>query len=268
MSENIELLVKKANSGDKKALEKVVIEIKDLIYNLSLKMLLFPEDANDATQEILIKVITHLSTFKGNSQFKTWVYRVATNYLLTQKGKKSKEHAMSFDDYATQIDTELSDTVNYTQNEGELALLEEEVRIGCTQGLLLCLNESDRLVYIMGEILEFNSIEASEILEITPENFRKKLSRSKTKIQNFLSHKCGLVNPDNPCRCNRKIDYLIDSKQLNTNGLLYAKFSNKKLDLSDKLGDLERTVAIYRSAPNFPAPDKILRDIKKALSID
>ena len=79
MKDKLKILVEKANSGDKNALELVVIEIKDLVYNLSLKMLLFPEDAKDATQEILIKIITHLSTFNHKSQFKTWVYRVATN---------------------------------------------------------------------------------------------------------------------------------------------------------------------------------------------
>ena len=87
---------KKANSGDKNALELVVLEIKDLVYNLSLKMLLFPEDAQDATQEILIKIITHLSTFKGNSSFTTWVYRILTNYLLTLKGKKIKRFCDEF----------------------------------------------------------------------------------------------------------------------------------------------------------------------------
>jgi len=96
MENKLNLLVKKANEGDKKSLELVILEMNDLVYNLSLKMLLFPEDAEDATQEILIKVITHLSTFQYQSQFTTWVYRIATNYLITYKGKKSKRFAMPF----------------------------------------------------------------------------------------------------------------------------------------------------------------------------
>ena len=58
-------LVEVAKAGNKKALESIILEIRDLVYNLSLKMLLFPTDAEDATQEILVKVITSLSTFKG-----------------------------------------------------------------------------------------------------------------------------------------------------------------------------------------------------------
>ena len=148
MNENLENLVLKANKGDKKSLELVLLNIKDYVYNLSLKMLLYPEDAEDATQEILIKVITHLSTFKHKSKFTTWVYRVASNYLLSNTGKKTKGMSMPFEDYATLIDTGQSDTVNYSRNQGEIALLEEEVKVSCTQGLLLCLNAVDRLSLI------------------------------------------------------------------------------------------------------------------------
>ena len=71
--ETLETLVRRANTGDQESLEKIVLAIKDYVYNLSLKMLLFPEDAKDATQEILVKVITHLSTFNHKSKFSTWV---------------------------------------------------------------------------------------------------------------------------------------------------------------------------------------------------
>ncbi len=100
----------------------------------------------------------------------TCVYRIATNYLLSYKGKKNKEFVMPFNDYADLIDTGHSNTVLYTTNEGELSLLEEEVKVSCTQDLLLCLNSVDKMVYVLSEILAFNNIEGSE-------NFRKKLSR-------------------------------------------------------------------------------------------
>lgn len=268
MKEHLTSLVKKANAGDKKSLELIIIEIKDLVYNLSLKMLLFPEDAKDATQEILIKIVTRLSTFNHQSQFKTWVYRVATNYLLTHKGKQAKRFTRSFDDYATLIDIGQSDTVTYATNEGELALLEEEVKVSCTQGLLLCLSEIDRIVYILSDILEFNGVEGAEIVEITPENFRKKLSRSRAKIKNFLTNKCGLVNPNNPCRCKKKIDSLIDQSLIDPTTLKFASYSNRSIDMVAKLSDLEKSVAIYRSTPQFPTPDVLLKEIKETLAIN
>lgn len=119
--------VQKAQAGDPQALEAVVLHIKDLVYNLALRMLLFPEDAKDASQEIIIKVITHLSTFQAKSNFKTWVYRIAANYLLTIKGKKSTQFAMPFEDYEQLIDNGQSNQINYTDNAGEQRLLEEEL---------------------------------------------------------------------------------------------------------------------------------------------
>ena len=74
--------VSPAQTGDRAALEKVVGEIQDQVYRLAVQMLWHPEDAEDATQEILIRIITRLGSFKGESAFTTWVYRVACNYLL------------------------------------------------------------------------------------------------------------------------------------------------------------------------------------------
>jgi len=264
--DQLENIIKKANAGDKASLEEVVLHVKDYVYNLSLKMLLFPEDAKDATQEILIKVITHLSAFNFKSQFETWVYRISTNYLLNFKAKQSKELAMSFAEYGDLIDAGHSTTVRHATNQGELKLLEEEVKVSCTQGLLLCLVPMDRLVYIFSEILEFNSIEGAEILAITPENYRKKLSRARTKIRNFVTRKCGLVNASNPCRCVKKIDFLIDRGAVDPDDLKFANLSERSIDLIDKIGQVERSTAIYRSVPEFRAPKVIFDNIKSILS--
>jgi len=268
MNNKLHILIEKANSGDRKALEMVLLEIQDLVYNLSLKMLLFPEDAKDATQEILIKVITHLSTFNFKSQFSTWVYRIATNYLINHKGKKSLEFAMPFEDYENLIDSGHSDFVSYTQNEGELFLLEEEVKVSCTQGLLLCLKANDRLVYILSDILDFNGKEGAEILGIKHENFRKILSRSRAKIRNFLQNKCGLANDKNPCRCRKKIDFLIENEVIDPNKLRFAHHTKRTIDLVNQIDDLEKSIAIYRSLPTIPTPSIIYKKIKQTILID
>lgn len=268
MDTTLNKLIEQAKSGDRDSLELVVIEIKDLVYNLSLKMLLFPEDAKDATQEILIRVVTHLSTFKNQSQFSTWVYRVATNYLINYKGKKSIQFAMPFDDYARLIDSGQSETTRYAKNDGELSLLEEEVKISCTQGLLLCLKAEDRLVYILSEILDFNGKEGADILGISPGGFRKKLSRSREKIRNFLNDKCGLIDTSNPCRCKKKIDFLANNNIINPQSLRFAQFTQRSMDLVDQISDLEKTIAIYRSTPSIPAPEIIMKTIKETILLD
>ncbi len=259
-------LIKQANAGDQQALESIVIQIKDLVYNLALKMLLFPEDAQDASQDILIKVITRLSTFQGKSKFTTWVYRIASNHLISFKGKKSKDFKMPFEDYAKMIDTGQSESSVYATNQGELLLLEEEVKVSCTQGLLLCLNEVDRLVYIIGVILDFNSKEGAYMLDLSPENFRKKRSRAKDKLRHFMNQKCGLANPANPCRCSKKIDFLVQENIIAPQGLRFAHATQQSTTLLQQIRGLEKIVAIYRSNPNLSAPDSLLKNLKNLLN--
>ncbi|MFY0599929.1 MAG: RNA polymerase sigma factor [Cyclobacteriaceae bacterium] len=267
MDKGLNQIVAQALRGDKSAVEKIVEEIKDSIYNLSLKMLLFPEDAQDATQEILIKIITHLSTFQGKSEFKTWVYRIATNYLLTEKSKKNRQaKEMSFEEYAVQIDSGQSKEVLFTRNAGEISLLEEEVKVSCTHGLLHCLSPAGRLVYILGDVLEFNSTEGAEILEMTAANFRKQLSRSREKIKNFLTAKCGLVNADNPCRCKRKVDFLIDQQMINPNSLRFANHTNRSIDMFHKIDSLDKTLSVFRSVPVIGAPAEILQEVRNTIN--
>lgn len=263
---NIESVVSKATLGDKAALEEVILSVKDMIYNLSLRMLLYPEDAKDATQEILIKIVTSLSTFRGDSTFKTWVYRISSNYLLTAVGKKGSSFIDNFDDYGELLEAGRSDMISYTQNLGEQRLLEEEVKVSCTHGLLLCLNQQSRLVYILGDILEFNGVEGSEMLAITPENFRKILSRSRMQIRNFLQAKCGLMDPKNPCRCKKKIDFLIEGEVIDPKEYRFAQHSDRSIDLVDKIDALDKATAIYRSTPQFSTPEVVVQQIRKTLN--
>jgi RNA polymerase sigma factor (sigma-70 family) len=81
-------LVLRARSGDRKALEELVQRHQAWIYNIAVRMLYHPQDAEDATQEILIKVITRLSSFEGRSSFRTWLYRIVVNHVLkTKRGR-------------------------------------------------------------------------------------------------------------------------------------------------------------------------------------
>ncbi len=265
MNTDLNSLVRLAQTGDRTSLEHVLVEVKDLVYNLSLRMMMFHEDAEDATQEILIKLMTKLSTFRGQSKFTTWVYRVATNHLLDMKGRESQKFAMNFRAYADFIDTGQSNAVRTAKNEGEANLLEEEVKVGCTQALLLCLDSSHRMAYILGDILEFNSIEGGKIMSLTPETFRQQLSRGRKKIRNFLHAKCGLVNEANPCRCMKKVDFLANQQLISANNLQFARFKERSIDLMKRIGDLDRETAIYRSNPSFSAPESVSKIVKKLL---
>ena len=78
------------------------------IYGLALRMLWNREDAEDATQEILVRVVTRLSQFDFRSKLKTWVYRVAVNYILDVKKSPVERMQLSFDRFAEDLADGLS----------------------------------------------------------------------------------------------------------------------------------------------------------------
>src|SRR3972149_7555755 len=117
MESDIEILVSLAKEGDKKALAELVLQIQDKIYGLALRMLYNPSDAEDASQEILLKIITHLGTFRGESSFSTWMYRVAANHLLTMRKRRAELRAVSFEEYGESCD--LESTVDWRESQSE-----------------------------------------------------------------------------------------------------------------------------------------------------
>ncbi len=86
---DMESLVALSRDGDRAALDALIYEIQPSIHKLAQRFLMIPADAEDATQEILLKIITRLAQFEGKSQFKTWAYTVASNHLLDLKRKPS-----------------------------------------------------------------------------------------------------------------------------------------------------------------------------------
>jgi len=175
-TESLEDLARAAREGDRESLERLVLSIQDRIHGLAIRMLWSSDDARDATQEILIRIVTRLGTFRGASSFATWVYRVAANYLLTARKSRLEEQRYTFPRFGAELDEGLSDE-GAPRGGADTALLLEEVKIGCTLGMLQCLDRPHRLAYVLGEILEMEGEEAARVLGIRPAAFRKRRSR-------------------------------------------------------------------------------------------
>jgi RNA polymerase sigma factor (sigma-70 family) len=266
---SLESLVGLAKEGQRSALEELVRRIQDRIYGLALRTLFLPADAEDATQEILIKVITHLASFKGESQFTTWVFRIATNHLLTTHKRRAEKREFSFKRAEQGIEAALSMS---SLEDGEVCendLLVEEVRLACSQGMLLCLSREIRLAFILGVVFEVTSSEGGQILNITQGTFRQRLSRGRKQIQNFMTKKCSLVNPENPCACAKLIPHEIKIKMLDPRNLRFvghpchARKSDSAIAHLEELDELRRVAALFRSHPDYAAPETFVESIKK-----
>lgn len=227
-------LVKLATSGDKKALQNLIIRHQIFIYNLALKMTKNIEDAEDLTQEVFIKAITSLSKFEGKSKFRTWLYRITVNYFLNTKKRKSELKVIDFETYFNSIDNMPNNELT-NQEQNDLTESIEELRISCTAGMLLCLDREQRMIYILGEMFDIDHNLGSEILGITAGNFRIRLMRARQDLNNWMNERCGLVNKANPCRCAKKTRAYIEAGIVDPNNLKFNTRHKKKIyELSEQ----------------------------------
>lgn len=221
-------LIQSALSGDSDSLTELLSETKDSVFNLSLRMLGNVFDAEDATQEILLKIVTNLGSFKQQSRFSTWVYRIAVNHLITDQKKRSFQEQLTFDLMQKDLDQPIvtKDSTFHDLEEDELA---EELKLSCTNIMLQCLSPEDRCIFILGTMFKMNSQLASVLLQVSPETYRKKLSRTRKRMGNFLEIYCG--HAGGKCDCKRRIPFAIKQHRLNPTELAYS--SLKKLDLAE-----------------------------------
>lgn len=191
-----------ALGGDRDAVERLVRELQGDVYGLALRMLWNREDAEDATQEILVRVVTRLSQFDFRSTLKTWVYRIAVNYILDVKKSPIERMHLHFQGFAEDLLEGLS---SEGPADAERSVLVEEVKIGCTLGMLQCLDRQHRLAYILGEILDLSGPEAADALGISPDLFRKRLQHARAAIEAFTRAHCGLASDTAACSCHRRV---------------------------------------------------------------
>ena len=258
-----ESLVRSSLGGDKKSLEELVRRYRDLIYNISLKMTSDREQAADICQEVLIKMITKLESFRGGSAFRTWLYRITVNHILNEK-KASRKYAFTFQQYGDNLDkVPDSDLAADEAYRADARLLTEETRQICMSGMLMCLDDRHRMVFILAELFGIKDDVGSDLLDVSKANFRMMLSRARKDLYNFMQDKCGLINAANPCRCARKTQAFIKAGFVDPNRRLFtskylstiaAVAGEKQRQLENELYEQYRELFLshhYLEGPDF-----------------
>jgi RNA polymerase sigma factor (sigma-70 family) len=261
-----EALVVRARGGDRGALEELIRGSKDLVYNLAVRMLGDPAEAEDVSQEILIRVVTGLASFRGESSFRTWVYRVASNHLLTARKRRSEERMESFDQMAEKLEANLAADEPPLEDK----LLVHEAKLVCTSMMLLCLDRDHRLTYILGEIFELSAEDGAAVLEISEEAFRKRLSRARTRMAEFVQANCGLHDPKHRCRCGKQAAAAMKHGYLDPQHLRFATHPVHSLRESENqrveaLGEIDRALVVLRGHPSYAAPASLVSGLRELI---
>lgn len=267
-NEELQALVNKATAGDKKALETLVIGVQDIVFNLSLRMLGTFPDAEDATQDILLKTITHLSSFRGDSSFTTWVFSIAVNHLKNYKKHMFARYPLSFEYYGDDIENgKIQDVPDLTQNV-EKDILAEELKMSCTNVMLQCLDTESRCIFILGTMFKVDSRIAGDILEMTPEAYRQRLSRIRKKMADFLGQYCGEYGSGR-CKCKDRVNYAIQSHRINPLQLDYTSATEIPiqtiLNVKNAMEDIDGLSQDFSFCKPYQSPERTKHLVREFL---
>ena len=264
----VEEIAQRAITGDREALDALVRAVQPDIYALALRMLWNREDAEDATQEILVRVVTQLSSFDFRSRLKTWTYRVAVNHLLDRKKSAVERMDLNF----VRLSEDLAEGLaSDGPGENEGSILIEEVKIGCTLAMLQCLDRPHRLAYILGEILGLPGAEAAEALGVDPSVLRKRLERARDAILAFTRSYCGLVSDDAACRCNRRVTAAVRLGRARPDAL---EFADRAVSFEEvrtavrRAGEARRALEVHRTSRPRESSVELARRIVAAIAPD
>ncbi len=258
-------LVGQATAGDKEALETLVAGVQDMVFNLSLRMLGTFADAEDAAQDILLKMITHLSSFRGESAFTTWVFRIAANHLKNYKKHMFAHHPLSFEYYGDDIENGKTQDVPDLTQDVEKDLLVEELKMACTNVMLQCLDPESRCIFILGTMFKLDSRIAGEILEMMPEAYRQRLSRVRKKMADFLGQYCGTYG-GGKCRCKDRVNYAIQNHRIDPMRRDYTAAAEipiqTMVDVKNAMEDIDGFSQNFSFCKPYRSPERVRRLIQ------
>lgn len=262
-----QVLIDQAVAGDKQSLEALLAGVQDLVFNLSLRMLGTFSDAEDASQDILLKVMTHLSSFKKESAFSTWVFAIAVNHLKDYKKHMFAKYPLSFEYYGDDIlHAKIEEVPDLTQNV-EKAILAEELKLSCTNVMLQCLDRTSRCIFILGTMFHLDSRIAGDILGITPEAYRQRLSRVRGKMADFLSEYCGEYGKG-ACHCEKRVNYAIKNHRIHPSRLDFYNAVPRQvaLDVTAAMEEIDDISQKFSFCQTYESPERLKQFVEDFLN--
>ncbi|MBR0063680.1 MAG: sigma-70 family RNA polymerase sigma factor [Oscillospiraceae bacterium] len=175
-------LVNRAAGGDEGAFEKLVIENERLIYNVALKITGNPDDAEDVAQEAFIKAYRNLGSFRGESRFSGWLYRLCYNAAMDhiRKNRDPNLRSLTNDDGS---DAEL-DVADPAPTPEESADRKETQRI--VREAVAMLDDDKREILIMREFSGMSYTAIADALGIEEGTVKSRISRARASLAEIL----------------------------------------------------------------------------------
>ena len=181
-----QVLVKRAQGGDSGAFDELVRRYQERIYATVYHMTSNHEDANDLAQDAFVKAYRALGSFKGDSSFFTWLYRIAVNKTINfLKQRKNRNHLSLNDlDFNAEHDPDLIALVSDKTPRREVGLVELSEKLNAAMQKL---SDDHRLVVTLHDVQGLPHEEISKIMNCNIGTVRSRLFYARQQLQAYLS---------------------------------------------------------------------------------
>lgn len=181
------------------SVDQLVYDYGSMVSAVCIRMMQSEDTAKEAAQEIWLEVIKSLPSFQRRSKLSTWIYTIAYRVAIRHSKKEQVYSTKFLRDYFRdgERDYPVDDDI-------DKKLWVKEMCDKCLTGILHCLNNEARIVYIFRDIVGLPYIEISQILRKESSSVRQLISRSRRKLKHFLENECALQNPEGTCACRMK----------------------------------------------------------------
>jgi RNA polymerase sigma-70 factor (ECF subfamily) len=182
-----EQLVKRSLQGDLQAFEELVLGYQSKVYALTFRYMGNEEDAYDMFQETFIKAYRSLPSFKGQSSFGTWIYRIASNVCLDElRRRKRRIPTLSLDEPATTLDgNELEVEIADTSSSIDI-LYEQKELSSSIQEVLDQMKKEHKTAIILRDILDLSYEEMAKVMGCSMGTVKSRLSRARNILKEKL----------------------------------------------------------------------------------
>ncbi len=180
-------VIKKAQKGNKKAFEELILQHEDHIYAISIKVLKNEADAYDVAQEICLKIYQKLDQFNFESAFSTWIHRLALNTAIDEyrKLKRKREREYSYDQTTTDDGPVIKDTLHdHGETPEEHVLRQEQIKL--VWEALDQLKEDQKNILILRDIEGRSYQEISDLLNISIGTVKSRIARSRVALKEIF----------------------------------------------------------------------------------
>jgi RNA polymerase sigma-70 factor (ECF subfamily) len=192
---NDETLAARAATGDDTAFELIVTRYQGRVYRLACRLTGSEADAMDALQDTFLQVYRRLASFRGESRFGTWLYRIATNAALMQNRVRARQRAESLDAFLPGFDAagvHLGTPAELQSAASVEEIVDRRLLAEKAMAAIERLPEPNRVAFVLRDLEDMPTADVAEVLGIEPAAVRQRVHRARLMLRGYLSHLAGV----------------------------------------------------------------------------